>query len=62
MSDAEYGPYASQSDAEEAFEEFLDDIYGKVTICGYEYSSAIALKFVDCISYDEEFNNWLASV
>jgi len=46
---------------EKEFEEYLDEIYGPVKICGYEYPAGQALKEVDPIAFrvgmaDEECN------
>mgnify|MGYP003351567904 CR=1 FL=1 len=37
----------SESDALKKYDEFLNDLYGEVKICGYLYESAWALKKVD---------------
>ena len=51
--------YESQSrDKEEAYDEFLDDVYGDVKIGGYEYATSKALKDVDEIAYREGYNYW----
>jgi len=36
---------------EEKFEEYLDEIYGNVSICGYEYPAGQALREVDPIAF-----------
>lgn len=43
----------------EMFDEFLNCNYELVNICGYEYEPAHALKLIDNIAYNVEFNNWL---
>lgn len=40
------------------FNEFLDDIYDQISVCGYEYSPSDLLESVDPIAYREEFLNW----
>lgn len=45
----------------ERFDDFLNEIHETVTICGYNYDPAQALKMCDEIAYREEFNNWLDS-
>jgi hypothetical protein len=41
------------------FDEMLDEVFGKVNICGYEYLASYALQELDPVAYREEFNNWL---
>lgn len=53
-------PYADWSDYdwEEAWEEFLNECHPTVTICGYDYDPAQALRGVDPIAYRCGFNDW----
>lgn len=51
----------SERDALERFDEFLNEVHDVVSICGYDYDAARALKMVDEVAYREEFNNWLDS-
>jgi len=37
----------------------LDEIYGTVTVAGYEYDTARALKSLDEVAYNESFNNFI---
>lgn len=37
--------------SEEDYDNFLDDIYGDVSICGYDYSASEALKSIDPVAY-----------
>ena len=39
------------ADFEEAYEEMLTDVYGDVTICGYNYDAGYALKEIDPTAY-----------
>lgn len=41
------------------YDQFLDDLYGVVTIAGYKYSTSAVLFEIDPIAYDDGFNNWL---
>lgn len=51
----------SEYNALERFENFLNEVYPPVNICGYDYDAARALKQCDEVAYREEFNNWLDS-
>lgn len=51
----------SEYDALESFEDFVNDTYETVTIMGYSYDPARALKELDPIAYREEFSNWIDS-
>lgn len=51
----------TETDADERFQDSLNECYGTVSIAGYEYDPARVLKEVDPIAYLEEFNNWLDS-
>lgn len=68
------GPYAPEKEEEdtpattitehaalERFDDFLNDCWEMVHICGYDYDPAQALKQCDETAYREEFNNWLNS-
>ena len=45
-------------EAYKAFDEFLDECYPKVNICGYMYQVSRTFKELDPIAYNEEFYNW----
>lgn len=45
--------------AEQAYDEWLDEVYGDVQIGPYEYSTARALRLVDPIAYRTGFSDWL---
>jgi hypothetical protein len=51
----------SECEALERFEDFLNEIYPPVNVCGYDYDAGRALKQLDPIAFREEFNNWLDS-
>ena len=39
------------SEAEEWFNEFLDECYGEISVCGYEYPASQVLRRVDPVAY-----------
>ena len=45
---------------EEIFDEYLNELYGQVNICGIEYDAAYAFKRVDQIAYEVELSDWIA--
>lgn len=49
----------NERDAHQRFDDFLNEINPTVSICGYDYDPAQALKMCDEVAYREEFNNWL---
>lgn len=59
--DEEESNTLSECEALERFDDFLNEVYPSVSICGYDYDAARAFKEVDPIAYREEFNNWLDS-
>lgn len=50
-----------EREALDRFDDFLNEVYPTISICGYDYDPAQALKMVDEVAYREEFNNWLDS-
>ncbi len=42
----------------ESYSNFLDEIYGEVEICGYQYSSSYALQKLDPIAYNCGFSDY----
>lgn len=50
-----------ECEALERFDDFLNECWEPVKICGYTYDPARALKQCDEVAYREEFNNWLDS-
>lgn len=59
--DEEFGPYADEEEAFEAFDSMLDECYPEVEVCGYSFQASRALKELDPIAYRCEFVNWLDS-
>ena len=43
----------------EEYDDFLNDVYGVVEVCGHSYAASYALKRLDRIAYDCGFNDWL---
>ena len=41
----------SEYEIEQAYNEMLDDVYGMVTVAGYQYETSRLLKEVDPIAY-----------
>jgi peptidoglycan hydrolase CwlO-like protein len=48
--------------SDEKYAEMLDDVYGKVNICGYTYCSSYALEKVDPIAYRCGFSDFADSM
>jgi len=48
----------SEYEALKQYDEMLDELYGEIKICGYEYSASNALKEVDPIAYRCGFNDF----
>ena len=40
------------------YDDMLDEVYGEIKICGYEYSASYALKEIDPTAYRCGFNDW----
>lgn len=60
--DDEDGPEElDERQAEEAFEEFVNEMGQTVTVMGYDMDPARVLKEVDPTAYRQEFLNWLDS-
>lgn len=51
----------SETEADEAFQEFVNELNDTVTICGYDFDPAQVLREVDPICYREEFLAWVDS-
>lgn len=51
----------SERESYERFDDFLNELYATVTVCGYDYDPARVLKEIDPVAYREEYNNWLDS-
>lgn len=45
----------------EQFDDFLDEVYGEIEICGLQYSASNAFKSVDPIAYRCNYNDWVDS-
>lgn len=53
--------HITEREALSRFDDFLNECWETVHICGYSYDPAQALKQCDEVAYREEFNNWLDS-
>jgi AraC-like DNA-binding protein len=53
--------YSRERELKQRYDEFLNEIYGDINICGIEYPASQALKSVDEIAYDCGFNDWLSA-
>ena len=51
--------YVENLDFYNFYDDMLDEIWGTVQICNYEYSQAQALKAVDPIAYRCGYNDWI---
>lgn len=45
-------------DNADEFEEYLNDSYGDVDVCGYKMASGTVLREMDTIAFDEALNNY----
>lgn len=52
---SEYIDYSQYAD-------MLDDVYGEIEICGYQYSASVALKRIDPTAYNEGFHNYCDTI
>jgi hypothetical protein len=43
------------------YDDFLDEVYPMINICGYEYSPSRSLKEIDETAYRCGFNDWCDS-
>lgn len=56
---SEYGRYADRQEASDAYRECLDEVYGLVSVAGFEYSTSRALELLDPTAFWTGFNDWL---
>lgn len=47
---------------EKDHEEYLDDIFGEVSICGMSYGAGYALKEIDLIAFSVSYSDRLAEL
>lgn len=52
----------SERDALEMYNDMLDDCYGILDVCGYQYNASIALERLDPIAYRCGFNDYIANL
>lgn len=64
MLEAEYAlwlmPTLSESDAEERFDDMLDEVYGTVSVAGHEFNTSRALKELSPTTYRCEFADYVS--
>lgn len=51
----------TEQEAEELYSNMLDEVYGTINICGYNYIASHGLKEIDPIAYQTGMNDWLDS-
>jgi hypothetical protein len=49
----------TESDLEDMFDNYLDDLVNPIKIGRYEYSASMALYKIDKIAYNEELSNYI---
>lgn len=52
----------SEREALKMYDEYLDDLYEIVKICGYSYDASFALKNVDEVAYRVGFGDWMSEL
>ena len=52
----------NSTEVEDAFDQMLDEIYGTVSIAGYEYDSSYALHEIDETAYRCAFNEYTSDL
>ena len=57
--DVNTGEDYTDSQMEDIFQEWLDDVYGQVDIAGYSMNPGRILREVDYTAFREAFNNWI---
>lgn len=50
-----------ENEALDQYDQYLDEVFGDVSIAGIEYNTSKALKDVDPIAYRTGFNDWADS-
>ena len=53
------GELFTESELEDTFADGLNDCYGPVSVCGYEYDAGRVLREVDPVAFREGFLDWL---
>ena len=48
----------TEYEIEQKYDEYLDEVYGEIEICGFKYAASRALKNVDEIAYRVGFADW----
>ena len=55
----EAGELFSESELEDTFSDGLDDCWGPVSVCGYEYLAGRTLRQIDPVAFHCGFLDWL---
>lgn len=53
-----YGEDFMDDEKEQAFDEFLDDVFGTVSIAGADFRASEILKELDPIAYEQAMLDW----
>jgi len=51
--------YISKYEALKMYDDFLDDVYGEVSVAGFKYFTSNILNAVDPVAYHQGFLDWL---
>jgi hypothetical protein len=54
-----YREIETESEVEDRFSDMLNETHERVSICGYDYDPARALKEIDPVAFRQELLNWL---
>lgn len=59
--DRETGEGLTDYELHQRYDEFLDEVYGNVTVAGLEYQTSRTLKEIDPVAYRVGFGDWTDS-
>jgi hypothetical protein len=51
----------TEQQAYKIYDDMLDDCYGMIDVCGYEYDASTALKRIDPIAYNVGFSDYISN-
>jgi len=51
----------SERELERQYSDMLDEVYGEVTVAGYQYATSDVLVRVDPTAFDVGFSDWLSA-
>lgn len=52
----------SEAEAEQGYEEYLDEVFGTVKICDFVYTAGYALKEIDPIAFRNGMLDWAYAI